>query len=249
MKPEAYASGSPGFFTRMERILMSSEEFDRILKHTLSDYRVSRGERRVLSSVLEEMNVDEQQLAYLRHRAFEIARNEVLGPQADAVLHWLEDVVKVLQPKAAATARSPETYFSPGSHCVNAIAGLLKRTRRTADVCVFTITDNRIADEILAAAGRRVQVRIITDNDKALDRGSDIQRLREAGIPLRVDRTSDHMHHKFAVFDKSSLVTGSYNWTRSAAEYNEENIVVLYNSALITRFVKEFERLWKSLEK
>ena len=57
------------------------------------------------------------------------------------------------------------------------------------------------------------------------------------------------MHHKFAVFDNSSLVTGSYNWTRSAAEYNEENIVVLYNSALITRFVKESERLWKSLEK
>jgi len=227
---------------------MSSEEFDKILKHTLSDYRVSRGERRVLNSVLEEMDVDEQQLAYLRHRAFEIAHNEVLGPQADSVLHWLEDIVKVLQPKPAVSTRGPETYFSPGTQCVNAIAGLLRRTRRTADICVFTITDNRIADEILAAYGRRVQVRIITDNDKALDRGSDVQRLREAGIPVRVDRTSDHMHHKFAVFDNSSLVTGSYNWTRSAAEYNEENIVVLYDTTLIKRFVEEFGRLWKSLE-
>ncbi len=226
---------------------MSSEEFDRILKHTLSDYRVSRGERRVLNSVLEEMDADAQKCAFLRHRAFEIARNEVLGPEADAVLHWLEDVIKILQPKPDVSTPSPRAYFSPGEACVNAIAGLLKQTRRTADICVFTITDNRIADAILDAHRRRVDVRIITDNDKAQDRGSDIHRLREAGIPVRVDRTSDHMHHKFAVFDESRVATGSYNWTRSAAEYNEENLVVAYDTGLIRQFGDEFQKLWDSL--
>ena len=226
---------------------MPSDEFDRILKHTLSDYRVSRGERRVLGSVLEEMGADEDKLAFLRHRAFKIARNEVMGPEADAVLNWLEDVVKILQPKSDASTPSPRAYFSPGEECVSAIVGLLKQTRRMADICVFTITDNRIADAILDAFRRRVQVRIVTDNDKAQDRGSDVQRLDEAGIPVRVDRTSDHMHHKFAVFDKSRIATGSYNWTRSAAEYNEENLVIAYDTGLIRQFGDEFQKLWDSL--
>ena len=228
-------------------IAMSSDEFDRILKHTLSDYRVSRGERRVLKSVLDEMDADEQQLAFLRHRAFEIARHEVLGPEADAVLRWLEDVVKVLQPNPDASVPSPKAYFSPGERCVNAILGLLKQTRRTADICVFTITDDRVSDAIVEAQRRRVDVRIITDNDKAEDRGSDIERLDAAGVPVRVDRTSNHMHHKFAIFDKSRVATGSYNWTRSAAKYNEENLVVAYDTGLIRQFRDEFEKLWNSL--
>jgi phosphatidylserine/phosphatidylglycerophosphate/cardiolipin synthase-like enzyme len=226
---------------------MSTEEFDRILRLTLSDYRVSRGERRVLSSALEDMDADEHKCAFLRHRAFEIARNEVLGPEADAVLRWLEEVIKVLQPKLDASTPSPKAYFSPGEQCVNVIVGLLKQTRRTADICVFTITDNRIADAILEARGRRVDIRIISDNDKAGDRGSDIPRLRETGIPVRVDRTSNHMHHKFAVFDTSRVATGSYNWTRSAAEYNEENLVVAYDTGLIRQFSDEFRKLWDSL--
>lgn len=226
---------------------MSSDEFDRILKHTLSDYRISRGERRVLGSVLEEMDADEHKCAFLRHRAFEIARNEVMGPEADAVLNWLEDVVKILQPTQDASTPSPKAYFSPGEECVNAIVGLLKQTRRTADICVFTITDNRIADALVEAHRRRIDVRIITDNDKAEDRGSDIRQLGEAGIPVRMDRTSNHMHHKFAVFDTSRIATGSYNWTRSAAAYNEENLVVVYDAVLVRQFNEEFQKLWDSL--
>ena len=225
-----------------------NEQFDRILEHTLSDYRVSRGEKRVLRSVLDEIDPDDQQLATMRHRAFEIARREVSGPEAHAVIGWLEDIVKVLQPRSDETAKSPEAYFSPGSGCVNAIIGLLRQARKTADICVFTITDNRIADAVVDASQRRVNVRIITDNDKAEDAGSDIARLRGLRLPVRVDRTSNHMHHKYAIFDKSTLVTGSYNWTRSAADYNEENLVVQYDRSLVRRFCDEFDKLWDSLD-
>jgi len=226
---------------------MNTEEFDRILKHTLGDYRVSRGERRVLQSVLDELNVDANQLALLRHRAFEIARQEVLGPQAHDVLQWLEDIVKTLQPRDQPATRDPEVFFSPGDACVDAVTGLLRRTRRTADICVFTITDNRIANAIVDAHQRDVRVRIITDDEKAEDAGSDVVRLDDLGIPVRTDRTPYHMHHKYAIFDGGCLVTGSYNWTRSAAEYNEENVVVLYDNSLVRRFADHFQQLWDSL--
>ena len=52
------------------------------------------------------------------------------------------------------------------------------------------------------------------------------------------------MHHKFALFDRMLLVNGSYYWTRSAAERNEENLVVSDDPRLVGSFQAEFEKLW-----
>ncbi len=70
----------------------------------------------------------------------------------------------------------------------------------------------------------------------------------EAGITVRVDRSPYHMHHKFAIFDGGTLLTGSYNWTRGASENNLENLVILYQSSLLAAFSATFERLWMKLE-
>ena len=55
------------------------------------------------------------------------------------------------------------------------------------------------------------------------------------------------MHHKYAVVDGSVLLTGSYNWTRSAFRVNEENIVVTDDPRLVRAFSKAFEELWEAL--
>jgi phosphatidylserine/phosphatidylglycerophosphate/cardiolipin synthase-like enzyme len=55
------------------------------------------------------------------------------------------------------------------------------------------------------------------------------------------------MHHKFAIFDDSALLTGSYNWTRGAARFNNENFIVTTDRRLIHPFSQTFERLWQAL--
>ena len=120
--------------------------------------------------------------------------------------------------------------------------------RRSIDICVFTITDNRLSDAIVESIGRRVRVRIISDNDKSEDRGSDIERFERVGIEVVVDQTRHHMHHKFAIFDQRITLTGSYNWTRSAAENNEENILVTHDARITRRFQEEFNQLWQNLQ-
>lgn len=90
-------------------------------------------------------------------------------------------------------------------------------------------------------------MRIITDDEKSFDRGSDVQRLREAGVPVRVDGSEHHMHHKFALFDRVDLLTGSYNWTRSAANFNQENVVVTRDPRLVSAFSSMFDDLWSTL--
>lgn len=140
-----------------------------------------------------------------------------------------------------------QVFFSPGPDCLRHIVNRFLAARRSVDICVFTITDDRITRAILDAHRRGVAVRILTDNDKAYDAGSDIERLEAAGIAVKVDRTPYHMHHKFAIFDGTRLVNGSYNWTRGAAESNEENIVDLGDPIAIAAFQREFDRLWSVL--
>ena len=135
-------------------------------------------------------------------------------------------------------------YFSPGPDCLRCLVEHFRAAQRAVDVCVFTITDDRISDPILAAHKRGVKVRIITDDAKAFDLGSDVPRFREAGIPVIVDDSPYHMHHKFAIFDGLRLLNGSYNWTRGAAEQNQENIIDTDDRTLVARFQKEFDAIW-----
>jgi len=118
------------------------------------------------------------------------------------------------------------------------------RARTSADICVFSITCDEIADAIIAMHERGVHVRVITDDDQAKSQGSDIARLKAAGIVCKVDHSPYHMHHKFVVFDNSLLLSGSYNWTRQATLNNRENVMVLPNPALAHAFTAEFQRMW-----
>jgi phosphatidylserine/phosphatidylglycerophosphate/cardiolipin synthase-like enzyme len=94
---------------------------------------------------------------------------------------------------------------------------------------------------------RGVDISIITDDDKSFDLGSDINRLDRMGLDVITDRSPVHMHHKFALFDEDTVLTGSYNWTRSAADHNYENIIVLKDPIVFAAYEREFKRLWKQL--
>lgn len=210
-----------------------------MLNASLKDHKLEASERR---SLRELASVVDQDL--LLKDAFDIARASLSNgaPQAD-ILEWLEDVSRLSVKKNART----EAHFSPGADCRNRIAGAIGSARSQLDICVFTITDDLLVDALFAADARGVRIRIISDNDKALDRGSDVSRLRQGNIQVRLDRSEDHMHHKFALLDGEALLNGSYNWTRSAFQRNRENILVTENTFLVDHFQVEFDRLWDFL--
>ena len=226
---------------------MTMPEIDRALQDTLADHRLSRSERQAMKLLFKEMAETDCQRTAIRCRAFEIARQEVIDPTSCAVLDWLEEVNKLLQPKPISHQAPAEAYFSPGDDCPAAIVRHLHAASRQIDICVYTITDDRIARAILDAHGRGVAVRIITDIQKVQDCGSDIERLQHSGIAVRTDDCGTLMHHKFALFDERTLLTGSYNWTHSAASGNLENFIVTDEPPLVQKFVLKFEELWQSL--
>ena len=140
-----------------------------------------------------------------------------------------------------------KAYFSPGTECQQAIISAINNAKNSIRICVFTISDDLITQAILAAHQRNISIKLLTDNEKLLDVGSDIRQLAQAGLEIRTDNTKNHMHHKFAIIDHELLISGSYNWTRSAAMYNHENIIVSDSKDLVQDFLAAFEKLWNEM--
>ncbi len=221
------------------------------LDASLTDLRLDDDEKHSLAQTLRQAQPPEDGFRQLRNHAFTLARNRLTAQQPQdpmSMLRWLEAVVRALDvARAPAQATRSNACFSPGEACLNTIVQHFRSARRSVDFCVFTLSDDRIAQEVLAAHTRGVALRFITDNDKETDSGSDVTRLRAAGVPTAVDRTEAHMHHKFAIFDGQWLLNGSYNWTRSACSHNEENLVATNDSALVRQFQGAFDHLWGQL--
>ena len=231
---------------------MKDHEVKKHLLHTLEDGRLVRKERDALKELLGSRGVNDQKRALYRSMAFDVANDIIAAGDAEKcrlAMEWLEAVIKAFypaEPIGADTNRvEAEAWFSPEDDCVGRIVDLLSVAKQTVDICVFTITDNRIAETILRAHERGVRVRVISDDDKAFDKGSDIGHLRSRGVECREDNTQHHMHHKFAIFDHQLLLTGSYNWTRSASLNNEENFIISGDPRLLKVFARMFGKLWE----
>lgn len=217
---------------------------DRQLRDSLQDLKLSNEERDELRQLGSDLGPD--QVRYLRNRAFALVRELVQADVANAepALKWLEQVVKTLDICAAPVRNLASAHFSPGEDCLRKVRELCQQARQSVDICVYTLSDDRLSEEIIACHRRGIAVRVISDNEKQFDEGSDIQRLLALGVPLRIDDSPFHMHHKFALFDGQLLLNGSFNWTRSASTSNQENLLVTDNALLVAAYRGEFDKLW-----
>jgi phosphatidylserine/phosphatidylglycerophosphate/cardiolipin synthase-like enzyme len=51
-----------------------------------------------------------------------------------------------------------------------------------------------------------------------------------------------------AVIDRGTVITGSFNWSPSAAHQNDETLLVFHSPLLAEHFTTEINRLWKGAE-
>ncbi|MFJ5236995.1 phospholipase D-like domain-containing protein [Pseudomonas neuropathica] len=125
----------------------------------------------------------------------------------------------------------------------------LNSARVSIKICVAWITWDVYAPHLKKLASRGVKIIVIYNNDcknskaNLLDNVDGIELL-----PINARRQSSLMHNKFCVIDDSILVTGSFNWSRTA-ESHFENIVILRNHfVLVNAFNHEFDDLMNYFE-
>jgi mitochondrial cardiolipin hydrolase len=215
-----------------------------LIDDSIEDFFLTKAEKEQIKGALAQLSPDKRVSDFLRSELFRIARSKINATNYHEILTWTENINKLILAANKIEIQQESVYFSPGEECLQAILSNINRATQKISICLFTISDDRIADALLSKHKNGVSIRIISDNDKINDKGSDIEKLANAGIPVRLDITENHMHHKFALFDGNITLTGSYNWTRSAEQYNHENILITDSSRVLREFAKEFELLW-----
>jgi len=141
-----------------------------------------------------------------------------------------------------------EAVFSPDGGVTKTVSGLIRDARRTIDVAVYVLSSPSLATDLIAAHKRGVEVRVLLD-ERMSWRWSQLKDLREHGVRVGTilvsrktgDRSDPHFHHKFAVIDGKTVITGSFNWTKMAEERNHENVVVIRDEDLAARYTEVFE--------
>jgi len=109
---------------------------------------------------------------------------------------------------------------------------------------MYIFTDREIALPLVKARERGVKVRLYLDQDQVDYKYSQSRFLVQKGIKTRISTNNCIMHHKFAIIDNHLLLTGSYNWTFSANNRNDENLMVIDDPELIEIFQNQFVHLW-----
>lgn len=141
-----------------------------------------------------------------------------------------------------------EVFFSPDDGVQSKLLEIIAHAERTIDFMAFTLTSDEIATALLARADAGVRVRGLLERSQAGAAGGEFTRLDEAGIEILLDENPGSMHHKVLIVDGDTLVTGSYNFTRSAEQQNDENVLVVFHRGVAQKYLLEFERLFDAAQ-
>ncbi|HEX8993492.1 MAG TPA: phospholipase D-like domain-containing protein [Anaerolineales bacterium] len=150
-------------------------------------------------------------------------------------------------PKLVVGGAPIEVYFSPDDHVQAALLGLLGGARTSIFFLAYSFTADPLAEAIVKRAQAGVQVAGVMDDGQVLtNRGTEYDRFRAAGLDVRLGAEQGLMHHKVLIVDGTTVVTGSYNFTASAEETNDENVLVIHDPTIAAEFLQEFERIQHS---
>jgi competence ComEA-like helix-hairpin-helix protein len=161
---------------------------------------------------------------------------------------------------------SPTSPSQPWSASTNGtIAEILQGTNETTDLALFVFSEQKIANVLAKKYQQGVKIRALFDPGFAyrfysegldmlgaalarsnceyeLDNQPWENQLASVGTPTLPP--GDKLHHKFAVVDDKTVITGSHNWTAAANHENDETLLAIENATVAAHFIREFERLY-----
>ncbi|MFT6817684.1 MAG: phosphatidylserine/phosphatidylglycerophosphate/cardiolipin synthase-like enzyme [Myxococcota bacterium] len=145
--------------------------------------------------------------------------------------------------------------FSPADPANLALLDTLAEADIAVLFMVFSFTREDIIRELIDLHNSGIQVVGVFDESQARSRYSADDILAEAGVPVFIDGNHNaigfaggKLHHKAMIVDPLSeseptTIVGSYNWSASANEYNDENLLVIEGAEVASAYMDEFCRV------
>ena len=149
-----------------------------------------------------------------------------------------------------------QACFSPAGKCSSLIIREIQQAKKELLVAVYAFTSDELATVVVQAKKRGLAVQVVIDRD--FDAGNERSKgkfLEAQRVPVRriaaiksnpPVKEAGLMHQKFAVFDRNTLLTGSYNWTHAADRLNDENLLFFRDAGpLAEEYRRTFLQLWE----
>jgi phosphatidylserine/phosphatidylglycerophosphate/cardiolipin synthase-like enzyme len=133
-----------------------------------------------------------------------------------------------------------EVYFAPKGGCTEAVVREIGRARREVLVQAYSFGSRPIAEALVAAKTRGVEVVVLLDpiNEEAT---SELPYLVEQGIAPLIDTRHAFAHNHIVVIDRRTVLTGSFTFTSQADTDNAANLLVMrYHGELAGRYAAQF---------
>lgn len=141
-----------------------------------------------------------------------------------------------------------QVYFSPEDKPINSqIIPLVDNAQKYIYIPAFLITHKTLAQSLIAAKNRGVDVKIILDATNTHDSAAKLKMLRGAGIPVKTEIFAGKLHSKSIIIDDTYTIIGSMNFSRSGEGINDENLVIIKNPDIAVFYKRFFLYLWKRI--
>ncbi|OWK35477.1 phospholipase D family protein [Fimbriiglobus ruber] len=135
--------------------------------------------------------------------------------------------------------------FSPHAGATEAVVQVISEAKQSVHVAAYGFTSRPIAEALVQAHQRGVDVEVVLDKSNASARYSEAGEIAAAGIPVGIDYRYAIMHDKFVIVDGVTVETGAFNFTAAAEEHNAENLLVLRDDPQVAgAYETNWERLW-----
>lgn len=130
---------------------------------------------------------------------------------------------------ATMAAASVDAGFSPEGSAQQLVLRTLDSAHESIRLMGYSFTSPEVVKSLVNARRRGVDVRMVIDQNGNRSKASiaAMNVIVNAGIPLRVNGKYKIMHDKVIITDGRNTETGSFNFSRNAAESNSENVLVV----------------------
>ena len=150
---------------------------------------------------------------------------------------------------ATAPASGIEVAFSPDQGAEDLVVKFINSAQKSLRVAAYSFTSKPIAEALVSARKRGVDVQIVVDKSQKQERYTSATFTANSGIPTRVDSQYAIFHNKFIVADETHVETGSFNFTASAAHRNAENVLLIWNNPQLAKaYLAKWQGYWSESE-
>ena len=138
-----------------------------------------------------------------------------------------------------------ETFFSPEDHIAEHILSAIQNAHESIYFLAYSFTADDLGEAMRQRAAEGLQVAGVMDEEQIdSNQGTEYDAFMQAGMDVRRDGNKGQMHQKVIIIDHAIVITGSYNFTASAEEDNDENVVIIYDPGIAERYLAEFQHIY-----